>query len=89
MLYVYKYSNYTFFIRPKWIKLGNIEYRTGSIIVTGYDGLLPVFATVQELYLFMERPLINVKVLKTFGLHEHYCSYVIEETFTSIYTVTF
>ena len=39
-----------------------------------------MFAAVQELYLFMERPLINVKVLETLGLHEHYGSYVIEET---------
>lgn len=35
-------------------RLSTVQYHAGSIIVTGYDGLLRVFATVQELYLFMK-----------------------------------
>ena len=77
----YCIHNYT--CRPKWVKLEAIEYRIGSVIVIGYDGILPLFGKVKAIYLIADNPLINVSRLNTLGLNEHYRSYVVQEPDTS------
>ena len=63
--------------RPKWIKLGNIEYRPGAIIFVAFEGVLPKFVVVKDILLINSKPFLTVSECLTLGLDEHYRSYVI------------
>ena len=66
--------------RPKWIKLGNVEYRPGAIIFVGFDGILPVFAMLKELFSIQKKAFIKVSQYVTVGLDEHYHSYIVSQS---------
>ena len=72
-----QYNN-AFFDRPKWTKIGNIEYQVGAVIVFGFCGVLPLFGIIKELFLICNKPFIKVSMCKTVGLAEHYQCYVID-----------
>lgn len=66
--------------RSKWVKLGNLEYRPGSIIFLGFDGLKPTFGVVNEIISIHSTPILKVLKYVTKGLCEVYRSYIISET---------
>ena len=77
LLIAYRY----YFFRPKWVKLGNLEYPTGAIIyIDNSDGILPKFVVVKEILFIHSKPLLKVFECVTHGLDEHYCSYIISKT---------
>ena len=42
------------------MKLGHLEYRPGVIIFTGFHGILPKFAKVNEILSIHSQPLLKV-----------------------------
>ena len=52
------------------------EYHLGDYIVIGkqvYD--LPIFARIVDIFVFVEYPLVEVKVYRTVGLSNHLMNY--------------
>ena len=52
--------NIVLFCRPKWIKIGNIDYQFHSLIVLGSDGILPSFGFITKLYQLTRKPVARV-----------------------------
>jgi len=75
-------SNETTVFNPKWVRVqGNLYSTNNSYIITGFDGLNPIFGKILDIFLiFGKIILLYVQKFTSEYYDEHYHSFIVKES---------
>ena len=73
-------SEHVMVSRPVWVKCSGSLVKKGAYLITGSDGLHPIFGKVEELLVLSDALVLLVHLVKTLYFDDHYHAYVVTVT---------